>query len=226
VSVQKHQRRDTISLLPRIRDDIVRKFPRSNYWTLRMAQVITEQDVDPTDYCTTDNPDLVVLGFLTEMRKEYTELTNNLCAQISALNDEIQVLKLAATEAPPSPTPTPKPESTSPLHPSPPSSKPPPAVPAPTWATVAKRAKKKKNPSSPNALATTAPARTPHNKPSSTQEKKTPTLRERRLLIKRDGSPLPTSTISLRDQINTALSYTFVQRIKGDTLNNITLITI
>jgi hypothetical protein len=80
VSVLKRQRSDTISPLLEIRDDIVRKFPRSNYWTLSMAQAITEQDVDPTDYCTTDSPDLLVLGFLTEMQKQYTELTNNLCA--------------------------------------------------------------------------------------------------------------------------------------------------
>src|SRR6266852_1006927 len=117
VSAQKQLRSDTISPLLTVTDLIVRKFPRSNYWTLRMAQAIAENGVDPTEYCTSDGSDLMILGFLTEMQKEYPELTNNLCAQISALNDEIQVLKLSATEPPPSPTPAAKPESTS--YPSP-----------------------------------------------------------------------------------------------------------
>src|ERR1700709_485182 len=91
------------------------------------------------------------------------------------------------------------------------------------WATVAKRPKKKKTPTTTPQAPSAPPPTT--NKPSPNQEKKTPTLRERRLLVKRDGSPLPTSTISLRDQINTALGSTFIQRIEGDTLNNITLIT-
>src|SRR6266852_6200056 len=113
VSAQKRLRCDTISPLPTIKDEIVRKFPRSNYWTLRMAQAIAENGLDPTEYCTTDTPDLLVLKFLTEMQKEYTKLTNNLCAQISGLNDEILVLNLVASEPPPSPTPRPPPACTS-----------------------------------------------------------------------------------------------------------------
>src|SRR6266849_320255 len=225
VSAQKRLRSDTISPLPTVRDDIVRKFPRSNYWTLRMAQAIAENGVDPTEYCTSDGPDLMVLGFLTEMQKEYPELTNNLCAQISALNDEILVLKLAATESPPFSSPAPKPMHTSAPPPTPPSSKPPPAVPATTWAMVAKKAKKTKNPPPANTMAPPATATAPTTKPSSQPERKTPTLRERRLLIKRDGTPLPTSNISLRDQINSALGTTYVQCIEGDTLNSLTLIT-
>src|SRR6266852_2182166 len=124
VSAQKRQRSDPISPLPTVKEEIVRMFPRSNYWTLRMAQAIAEKDVDPTEYCTADSPDLVVLGFLTEMQKKYTELTNNLCAQKSALNDEILVLELVALESPPSPTPAPMPESTLAALPPQPSSKP------------------------------------------------------------------------------------------------------
>src|SRR6266852_919946 len=47
VSAQKRLRSDTVSTLPEVRDDIVRKFPRSNYRTLRMAQAIAENGVDP-----------------------------------------------------------------------------------------------------------------------------------------------------------------------------------
>src|ERR1700709_1481721 len=224
MSAQKRQRSDTISSRPSIKDEIVRKFPRSDYSTLRMAQAITEAGEDPTEHCTRVTPDLLVLGFLSEMQKEFTDRTDILYAQISALNDEILGLKLAVKEAPPSPTPAPKPESTSAApQQTPPPSKPTPSVPAPTWATVAKRPKKKKSPTT-NTQAPPAP--TQHTtKPSPPQEKKSPTLRERRLLIKRDGTALPSSTITLRDQINSALGSTLVQRIEGDTLHNITLIT-
>src|SRR6266849_2667938 len=178
VSAQQRLRSDTISPLPKVREDIVRKSPRSNYWTLRMAQAIAENGIDPTEYCTSDGPDLMVLGFLTEMQKEYTELTNNLCAQISALNDGIIVLKLAPTETPPSPTPAQKPESTSAPPPPPHSSSPPPPPPSNPLGPGAKKAKKKKNPPAANALAPPASATAPPTKPSSQQERKTITLRE------------------------------------------------
>src|ERR1700704_3188931 len=225
VSAQKRQRSDTISPILPIKDEIVRKFPRSDYWTLRAAQAITEAGVDLTEFCSTDSPSRLILGFLAEIQKDYTTRTDLLFSQIDILNKEILDLKLQAKETPPSPSPAPKPESTSaPAPTAPPPSKPIPAVPAPTWATVAKKPKKKKTPSTANTQAPTAPAPNT-NKPSPPQDRKAPTLRERRLLIKRDGTPLPSSIISLRDQINTALGSTFVQRIEGDTLNNITLIT-
>src|ERR1700704_752479 len=109
-----------------------------------MAQAIAEKGEDPTEYYTQDSPDLRLLGCLSEMQKEYTNLTDNLFTQIGLLNDEILDLKLKAKESPPSPPPAPKPGSP-PASPPPaaPSSKPPPAVPAPTWATVAKKNKKK-----------------------------------------------------------------------------------
>ena len=45
-----------------------------------MPQAIAENGLNPVEYFTTKTPDLLVLKFLTEMQKEYTELTNNLCA--------------------------------------------------------------------------------------------------------------------------------------------------
>ena len=105
-----------------------------------MAQAISERGEDPTEYCDTDNPDRIVLTFLGKMQKEFTDRTDILYAQISALNDEILGLKLATRESPPSPTPAPKPESTSaPAQALPPPSKPAQAAPAPIWATVAKK---------------------------------------------------------------------------------------
>jgi hypothetical protein len=48
VGTQKRQRSDTRSPLPTIGEEIIRKFPRSNYWTPRMAQTIAEAGEDPT----------------------------------------------------------------------------------------------------------------------------------------------------------------------------------
>src|SRR3978361_2586968 len=62
-------------------------------------------------------------------------------------------------------------------------------------------------------------------KPSSQQGKKTPTLQERRFLIKRGEVPLLITTISLYDQINTTLGSTLIQHMESDILN-ITLIII
>ena len=49
--------------------------------------------------------------------------------------------------------------------------------------------------------------------------------RERRLLIKRDGTPLTYSTVTIRDSINTALQANLIQRVVCRPDNNLTLIT-
>ena len=61
-----------------------------------MAQAIAEGGEDPTEYFTEESPDPLPLVFLSEMQKEYTNLTNNLFTQIGLLNDEILDLKLKA----------------------------------------------------------------------------------------------------------------------------------
>src|ERR1700704_852828 len=169
VSAQKRQRSDTISPILPIKDEIVRKFPRSDYWTLRAAQAITEAGVDLTEFCSTDSHSRLILGFLTEIQKDYTTRTDLLFSQIDIHNKEILDLKLQAKESPPSPSPTPKPVSTSAPPPPASTSKPPPAIPPPTWATVAKRNKKKMSPSTANTQA--PPTSAPNtNKSSPTQE--------------------------------------------------------
>ena len=65
-----------------------------------MAQAITEAGEDPTEHCTRVTPDLLVLNFLSEMEKEFTDRTVLLYAQISALNDEIMGLKLWSRSPP------------------------------------------------------------------------------------------------------------------------------
>ena len=51
------------------------------------------------------------------------------------------------------------------------------------------------------------------------------THRERRPLIRRDGTPLTSSTVAIRDSINTALQATLHQRVVCRPDKNLTLIT-
>ena len=61
------------------------------------------------------------------------------------------------------------------------------------------------------ARAAYAPAKsTTNNRP---QLKKGLTARERRLVVKREGGPLPTTALDLRDDINLALAATYLQTV-------------
>src|SRR5918912_1032764 len=55
--------------------------------------------------------------------------------------------------------------------------------------------------------------------------KKATTLRERRLIIKRDGSAIIPSDQKIRDDINSVLAGCYVQQVKRDSSNNLTLTT-
>jgi len=73
------------------------------------------------------------------------------------------------------------------------------------------------------ARAANAPARsTTNNRP---QQKKGLTAREGRLGIKREGGPLPTTALDLRDDINLALAATYVQTVslRGNTVTLTTM---
>src|SRR5947209_14283329 len=69
----------------------------------------------------------------------------------------------------------------------------------------------------------------PASAPAPTKEHSPPkraiTQRERLLNIKRDGSPLPTSVIAIRDSINSALQATLIQHVVCHPTNDLTLIT-
>src|SRR5437588_5669549 len=62
--------------------------------------------------------------------------------------------------------------------------------------------------------------------PKAPSTKEVLTLRERRIIIKSDGSPLSTSTIAISDSINTALQATFIQGVERNPANDLLLITI
>jgi hypothetical protein len=106
--------------------------------------------------------------------------------------------------SPPPPPPPPKTSNTQPAIPS--------------WAQVAKKPRKKSTPPSAKSAPAAAPPQPTTKAPST---KKGPTLRERRLMIKRDGSPLTTSVIAIRDSINTALNATLIQRVECNPANHL-----
>jgi hypothetical protein len=139
---------------------------------------------------------------------------SSLAQEVLELRGEIHQLRTAQAAAPP-PLPAKAPESTS--GPAPPEPSPsPPAPPTPavsTWAQVARKQKKK------NTTATGKPAPAAATTPPTAKApspKKGPTLRERRLIIKRDGTPLTTTPVTIRDSINTALNATLIQRVEAN----------
>ncbi len=64
LSAQKPPR---ISPLPTIKDEIIPKLLLFYYWTLRIARAITEVGENPTEYCTKQSPDSLLLSFLSKM---------------------------------------------------------------------------------------------------------------------------------------------------------------
>ena len=130
-----------------------------------------------------------------------------------------------------SPSPTPKPTSSAQIGPAPaapnlqaPKPTRPPVI--PLWSQVAGKKAKMPAPRPPTKAAHTAPpfATSSASAPPTSQAREI-THRERRLLIKRDGTPLTTSTVAIRDRINTALQATLSQCVVCRPDNNLTLIT-
>src|SRR5712691_2145177 len=118
-------------------------------------------------------------------------------------------------------TPEPRPTIPPPPPQAPPASASAPSASQGSWAQVAGKKKKK----------TTTSAKPAPTAPPPTTSTKTPppkkglSLCDRKLIIKRDGSKLPSTTTAIRDSINTALNSIFVQRVEVDLFNNIMLIT-
>ena len=113
-----------------------------------------------------------------------------------------------STPAPAAPPPTPPPPSLLGAKPPPPS----------TWAQVARKGKKKNATPSAKPTPAVAPASTTPKAPS---PKKGLTLRERRLIVKRDGTPLSTLLVAFRDSINSALNAVIIQRVECNPSNDL-----
>ena len=204
------------------------------YWVQRFAAAAATQENPSMDALVT-----TIAGFLAEIQADYLAQTDKLRSAIefteSSGRRTHQGLNRLETRMcslhQESPTSTPKPTSpaesgpaAAALHIQAPKPTRPPVV--PPWSQVA--GKKAKKPASPQ------PAKAPHTAPPvATSSPSAPpqsqareiTHRERRLLIKRDGTPLTSSTVAIRDSINTALQATLIQRVVCRPDNNLTLIT-
>ena len=200
----------------------------TSYWVERFASAVAAQENPTRDTLVT-----TIAGFFTEIQYDY--LTRAQAEEVhytrlerdcSRTRDSLRHLERTKSSDT-SPTTTPRPaatqEATIPAAPHTQAPKPihPPAV--PLWSQVAGRKAKKPTPSTAKAPqpvpqpATAPPA-------SSPPQAKMLTHRERRLLIRRDGTPL-TSTVAIRDSINIALQATLIQRVVCRPDNNLTLIT-
>ena len=219
----KRARSNTSSSLPTIPVEVMAgASPTTSYFQHLFVKVALETgmgEFNPTPEA------LIFCKMFEHLHDDYRKAIDGLTEDISALSEELETLRSSPQPAPatsaPAPPTTKAPESTS--RPAPQQFPPPqvtPTAPAPSWATVARKGRKKTPaPSKPGPPPATAPtsAKTP-------APRKGPTMRERRLTIKRDGSPLLPTAIELRDSINKALSATLVQTVSFEG-GNVTLTT-
>ena len=180
-----------------------------------------------------------IAGFLAEIQDDYLARTDNLQSAIeytdSSGRKTHQGLQRLETRVhsinQASRTPTPKPTSSAESGPAPaaphiqaPKPTQPPVV--PLWSqVVGKKAKKPALPQPAKAPHTAPPAATSSPPAPPQSQAKEITHRECRLLIKRNGTPLTSSTVAIRDSINTALQATLIQCVVCWPDNNLTLIT-
>ena len=201
-----------------------------SYWVGCFASATAAQENPTMDTLIT-----TIAGFFTEIQYDY--LTRAQAAEVHdtqlerdclrTRNSLRQLERTQSSDA--SPTPTPRPAATQaatvPAAPHTQAPKPihPPAV--PLWSQVAGR--KAKKPAPPSTAKAPQPAPQPSTAPpaSSPPQAKTLTHRERHLLIRRDGTPLTSSTVAIRDSINTALQATHIQCLVCQPDNSLTLIT-
>ena len=226
----KRPRRDT-SYLPGFTGE---RDPKS-YWVQRFAAEAAAHENPSMDALVT-----TIARFLAEIQANYLAQTDKLrsAVEYTESSDRLTHQGLNRLETrmcslhQESPTPTPKPTSPAEAGPAPPAPHilapkptPPPAV--PLWSQVAGRKAKKPAPPPPAKAPHTAPPAATSSPPAppATQVKEM-THRERRLLIKRDGSPLTSSTVAIWDSINAALQATLIQRAVCRPDNNLTLVTV
>jgi hypothetical protein len=177
---------------------------------------------------------------LAKLEKKHTdtisslvEIVRNLQIELVSLKSQVaaldSVVDVVMPEPPSAPAAAPPPAPKAPQQPPPP---PPPAPPAaaPSWATVTRRARKKKTATIQTAAGVvplfhvntnrnieTYPqylarmnASAPKASPPKKQQPTTIPLRPRRLLVKRDGTELTSTPMQLRDALNKVLGFTAI----------------
>ena len=206
--------------------------PKS-YWVQQFAAAAATQENPSMDALV-----ITIAGFLAEIQAVYLAQTDKLRSAIESTESsgrrKHQGLNRLETRMhslhQESPIPTSKPTSPAEAGPAPaaphilaPKPTCPPAV--PLWLQVTGRKAKKPAPPPPAKGPHTAPPAATSSPPTPpASQAKEITHRERRLLIKRDGTPLTSSTVAIRDSINAALQATLIQRVVCRPDNNLTLV--
>ena len=196
-----------ITSLPHIDERYLRTPPPSAYFLNLFHKINQDQEIGAT---TASKEHIVIIEMIYQIHKDYRTAIDALSEQIETLTEEVSTLK-NATLRPDTTIPIPfllaviAPEWTAASD-----SRPvplPTAAPHKSWAMVARKGRKAKTTMA--ARATSAPAiSTTNNRP---QPKKGLTARERCLVVKHEGGPLPTTALDLRDDINLPLAATYVQ---------------
>ena len=214
----KRQRSSTVSGLPQVPATYLHDAPPSAYFLNLFHKINREKQIGAEPPASEET--VVLIEMIHLIHKDYRAAIDKLTEDIEALTEEVNTLKRASPQ-PATPTPIPFPlleKAPAPADGPRNTHTKPPAVPPPTWATVAKKGRRSNRNNIKPALATARPAAT------KLLPQRGPTARERRLLIKRSGGPIPKTALELRDEINQAINATYVQTvtIRG---NDVTLTT-
>ena len=208
-------------MLPHIDEKFLKNAPPSAYFLNLFHKINQELEIGAT---TASKENVVRIEMIYQIHKDYRTAIDALSEQIEALTKEVSTLK-NATPRPDTPTPIPFPlPVAAPEQTTAPVSRPsalPIAAPPRSLATVARKGRKEKTTRAARATNTQAKLTT-NNRP---QLKKGLTSRERRLVIKREGEPLPTTALDLRDDINLALAATYIHTVslRGNTVTLTTM---
>ena len=164
----------------------------------------------------------IIIEIIVSIYKDYKSAVDTLMESIDLLAQEEALLQ-AAQPCPDIPAPIPfslantKTPGATASSGTQPLANPLPAEPKASWATVARRGGKKRN----TFQTSTTPAQPkPRTNIKPSQPRKGITARERRLIVKQEGSPLNKTELELRNEINTALAGTYIQSVsvKGNTI--------
>ena len=182
-----------------------------------MAAAINSLHTKTTHYLGSSSPtteDTSLRQEVDSFRQHTLNETKQIKKDLKLVQDQLlgirrlECERARSTPAPAAPPPPPPPPSLLGAKPSPPS----------TWAQVARKGKKKNGTPSAKPTPAVAPASPTPKAPS---PKKGLTLHERRLIVKRDGTPLSTPLVAIRDSINSALNAVIIQRVECNPSNDL-----
>ena len=200
----KRHRSPTVSSLLPIDERFLKKAPSSAYFLNLIHKINEELEIGAT---TASKESVVMIEMIYKIHKDYRTAIDALSEQIEALTLDVRTLK----NAPPQPdthTPIPFPlPAVAPERATAPDSRPltlPTAAPPRSMVTIARKGRKEKT----TMVAWAAHTPMKLNTINRPQQKKGLTVRKRRLVVKREGEPLPTTALYLRTDIHLAFAAT------------------